>query len=852
MNRKSFLFGLIIIFFCNFIVAQKTEFEGIESIIPDNDEKWQKSLNGTWKFMLNGPEKEFYTETFNDTGWQEIKVPSNWEMQGFEEPYYGEPTNSTGLYRKIFEIPSTWTDRQIWIRFEGVLFGYECWVDGKSVGSFESAFNRSQFEISKFLDPEKSEHTIAVRVYKRYKGYKFDTHDDWAISGIYRDVSLFSVPNAQINDISLSNEFFENYSEADISSSVSLVGLDKTKDYSINVILKSSEGEIVSNNTQQIITDATETKLIKNTIRIKNPNLWSAETPYLYKIELSLIENGVTIHRIEDSHGFREISIDGYLLKLNGVAIKLRGVNRHEIHPEVGRALRYEHWKKDLDLMKKANINTIRTSHYPSHPDFIKLCDKMGFYVIEEVPFGFGDDDLHDSSFQETLIKRAKATILRDKNRASVIIWSIGNENPYTAIVDSTARYVKSIDERPILVPFAKGGRDNMPSYIDIIAPHYPHLDSVKNGVTRRPLIRAMGKDATINRPIIVTEYTHAMGGAFEGLEKMWEIAEDSDRVAGGCVWHWMNQGIIRKVNGKEVIDPLEDMVSSKRNPDRLISDFWIDDNTIIDSHGQSGSDGILYANRDPQPDYWLTRNVYSFVKIVEKELDIKSGLNTLSLTFLNRYDFTNLNEISSKWVLLENGNTIQEGVLNLSIKPHEQGLVQLTINIPEGANKNDYLLELTFKDKNNIPTYEHSVRLISSENPMSVWIDQKPRSTPKIKNKKGDIKISNDYLSLHINKETGKIILLNEDKDTLINSFPLLRVGRKPTMTEIRQYKDLMKWEFWESSVLQPTQLIDFKTIKVGKSKEVQLTYNYQRLDKTDENILCAINIIFNDEGGD
>ncbi|KKK54728.1 hypothetical protein LCGC14_3081780, partial [marine sediment metagenome] len=336
------------------------------------------------------------------------------------------------------------------------------------------------------------------------------------------------------------------------------------------------------------------------------------------------------------------------ILKLNGKKITIKGVNRHDIYPSVGRAINREIMVKDLELMKEGNINTIRLSHYPPHPLFIKLCNEYGMYLIDEIPFGFGDELLTDTSYQDILYQRAEATVARDKNDPSVIVWSIGNENPVTPIVVNTAKLVKKLDPtRMILFPRART-EEAQPEVIDVLAPHYPFFAPVYYSLNPREanIISEFGMSGDKDRPYIFTEFNHSLGGSFEGLARRWKAINSYDQIAGGCIWMWSNQGIIRQTNGHKVFEDVEDMYTvSSGSPDILV-EKWIDNNTVIDSRGQSGTDGIVDADRTPRGDYWITREVYSPVVFIDEELKIGPGPQRIPLLITNTFDFTNLSDI--------------------------------------------------------------------------------------------------------------------------------------------------------------------------------------------------------------
>ena len=560
--------------------------------------------------MLDGPEEEFHRTGFDDSTWDQISVPSNWEVEGFEDPLYKESADGVGLYRQTFKAPLNWAGRRVIIRFEGVLLGFEFWVNGQHAGQFESAFNRSEFDITDFIKPE-GENTLAVRVYRRFKGWQFDTFDAWGISGIYRDVELFSVPESHIEDITVVTDVSRDLSNATVKLSIDLKNTSNhSKKLALEASLLNPDGTLYSKVLKRSQLDVGEAHAVTLAFPVKNPKLWNAESPNLYTLNLKLEEGTNVLHAVQRKVGIREITIEGDVFKLNHQPIKMRGVNRHDIHPDVGRANRAEHYLEDIILMKSASINAVRTSHYPPHPVFLELCDEYGLYVVCEVPFGFGDSNLSDPSFQNILLDRADATVARDKNHPSVLVWSVGNENPLTPLVTKTADRVKELDPtRFRLLPGAQGtpeekeklGDDltefaektkfifNLPESVEIAAPHYPYVVEIPER-DRKINLTDLALDPTINRPVICTEYNHSLGSAFEGLKEHWEMFEKYDCLGGAFIWNWADQGLKRKIAGRKVLTEAAErlLVSSKETT--ISADVWLDAETVLDSHGGSGS----------------------------------------------------------------------------------------------------------------------------------------------------------------------------------------------------------------------------------------------------------------------
>jgi len=826
----------------------------------DQSGNWEVSLNGEWRFMLNGPEKDFFKPDFDVSEWAAIKVPGNWEVQGFEEPLYKEPREGVGLYRRIFEVPAAWKDRRVFIRFEGVLYGFEFWVNAKRAGRFESAFNRSEFDITDLIEREKP-NVLAVRVYRRFKGWQFDTHDAWAISGIYRDVSLFAVNDLHIQDLTVITEVKRDLSGASVQCNVTVAQSSaESADFTVSSTLIEPVGRIVSRSKFAGNMWHRTEEVVSVTLDVDNPLLWNTETPNLYDLQLDLRLGSDILHSVIRKVGIRQISIDGDVFKLNFHPIKLRGVNHHDIHPDVGRALREEHYRQDIELMKKASINAVRTSHYPPHPVFLDLCDRYGMYVICEVPFGYGDKNLKDQSYGDILLARAEATVARDKNHPSVLIWSIGNENPITPIIVKTADRVKELDPtRFRLLPGAQDSQGrtpakgenptefakktkfifNLPESIEIAAPHYPYVVEVPER-DRKINLTDLALDKDIQRPVICTEYNHSLGSAFEGLKEHWEMIETYDRLCGAFIWNWADQGLRRKIAGREVLTDTAKRLTVSSKESTVCADVWLDAKTVLDSHGGSGSDGIVYADRFGQVDYWITRKVYSQVLIPEDRLVMRQGKQKVELTVLNRYDFTNLDKLKGRWELLRDGKKVKSGIVLVSVPPHEKDMITIELDLTGDIEVTENLLRIVFADSYGRQIYERSVHLV----PKSGKIDFAKRLsigetvTPlrPITRKDGVSSYQFGNLLVRMDHANGKIKLLHAGSGTSLLEGPIVRVGRTPVMAEWRNYPRY-NINFWANPLLQNGKVIECTSSRTsGGGVEFKMKLDYPSLDKNRE----------------
>lgn len=832
MTNRTIFFRILVFIFCA-IPAFPVTFQ--------QDSQWTLSLNSDWKFALaDSSQKDllqtFYGVDFDDSGWKPIPVPSNWELEGFEQPRYVSPDpEKTGLYRKSFMLPSSWDGRQVMIDFEGVSFGYTLYVNGKEIGSFEHAFLPCQFDITRQI--RKGENLIALKVYRDHPQIEFDCNDAWALSGIYRDVTVFSPPRFFIDNLVIDTRINVRRQFADIVGGLDVRYFRHGEGLKPPLPKLALTMELLDPDGRSIAAQS-ETIPFENPdffphhsfrIPVENAVFWNAEHPALYELILTLQAGDQEPHVVRQKVGLRQVTIADRIFRINGSPVKLRGACRHEIHPDVGRALRERHWRQDIEMMKAANMNAVRCSHYPPHPRFLELCDEAGLYVLDEVPIGFGDHLLDDPSLLGAMLSRAELTVRRDRNHPSVIIWAAGNENPLTANLEKTAAYVKQLDpSRPVYYP---GGNfygshpqadTGHAAFIDFYSRHYPGLEHMERH----------RDNLTIPVPILYTELNHALDTAFGDFAAKWELIEQTDRMAGAMIWLWADQGIRRSINGRPVHNSYKNI--HDLGPSDLSGDVRIDDNTILDSHGQYGTDGIVYADRRPQTDYFQTRRVYSPVVVHQTEVGIQPGVQMIELTVENRYDFTDLSRLQAKCTTYINRKAVNQGVLNIPCPPHEKQIFQLPVDLPDTCAESDCRLELEFMDGSGKTVAEHTVRLIPETGKPDWFL-----LSEKGMNSAGKIRESADGWRfpgpagpvLRLDQKGLMVLKTAEGKVRL--EGPFVRVGRKPTMAERRMY-ETAKLEIWEPAVFRQGQVLKSSKSQKDNQTILELQMRIQSPDRT------------------
>jgi beta-galactosidase len=808
LRIKSILFLILISVFCQTQAkdAQKSRVQRAEI-----------SLNGTWSFKYFptseiGSDSLFFKDGYDTKNWSKIKVPGHWDLQGFAEPSEGGIPPMVGLYRTTFRLSESMKGQQIFIRFEGVQYGYDFYVNGKYVASYASSYNRADFNITDKVNFS-GDNTLSVKVSVRVKGYEFDNNDCWKLSGIYRGVSVFSTSNFHIDDYTVQTRLMGNNAEANIDVAVRFQDTQKEgfSGVSLKAVLSSPEGKVIE--TRVVPVNSLDNKV---SFIVKNPVLWTAETPSLYKLELQLISDNNIIDRKIQHVGIRQVSIENVVLKLNGSPLKLRGVDHHDIVPETGRTLTRKEILDDLEMIQKANINFIRTSHYPPDPRMLDMCDSLGIYVMCEVPFGGGDSHLTDSSYQDILLKRAEATLWRDKNHPCVIVWSIGNENPLTPITEVVGKYVQKADPtRPICYPqmgsYFKANYKSFPDFPDLYTPHYQGAG----------WIREFQKETT--KPVILTEYAHAIGLSFGNLEDIWAELFRNSHFAGGAVWHFHDQGVTRKSPA-----PVD-----RSKPTVFV---WKDSVTYYDTRTINGTDGIVYSDRTPQTDYWQVRKVYSPVRVVETKLPVVAGKQILKFSVYNQYDFLNLSTLKGKWTLYQNRKVAGTGTLSVNCAPHDTVSQELPIVLPVSPETDVWHLQLEFQDKNKIMVCNHTIELQTGHGFNKVLeeiLAEREKGQLNVEKKPEGSSVSyNGFYYDFQNNDLSVKIMDNQEGSKPLAVGLYAHTGRALKISDMT-----MKGEgeemYWEPHLLPATQIEKLEETKNGGSFHLSANASFFRGEK-------------------
>ena len=629
---------------------------------------WHMSLDGSWTFRYVGSPAEvpsvFYDVAFDDTGWDRIPVPSCWQMLGYGRPHYTNvrypfpvdpprvpSENPTGLYRTRFHIPAEWKDRRVILRFDGVDSFYVAWVNGREAGLGKGSRSPLEFDVTGLLCPGRN--TLAVRVQQWSDASYIEDQDMWWLSGIFRSVSLIAAPPTAIEDFSVRTLFDGDYRDARLVVSAGIFN-ERGAGFkgSLDAVLLAPDGRPALPSPLHFNAAAgpRERTLHSLEASVKNPRKWSAESPALHTLLLTLRDaSGAAVETVGCMVGFRTVEIrDGSLL-LNGTRIMFKGVNRHEHHPDSGRTVPFEAMVRDVELMKLHNINAVRTSHYPAHPRFYDLCDLHGLYVVDEADLEchgmHAAGDLNrlsdDPSWEGAYVDRMKRLVQRDKNHACVVMWSLGNESGFGRNHEAMARAARDIDPtRPL---HYEG--DGQAKVSDVISQMYTPVELVIQAGKGRPVRDGIPVKAD-SKPFVLCEFAHAMGNGPGGLSEYVEAFYAYKKLQGGFVWEWLDHGIRRFTeDGREYFAYGGDF-----------GDEPNDGNFVID--------GLLFPDRTPSPGLIEYKKVIEPVKV--EALDPTAG----AFRVVNRHDFLSLDHLVLSWDVEADGEVIESGTAPLPDVP--------------------------------------------------------------------------------------------------------------------------------------------------------------------------------------
>jgi glycoside hydrolase family 2 TIM barrel len=696
---------------------------------PEKSPYWL-SLNGQWRFhWCKTPDerpKDFYKTNYDASGWDMTPVPSNWNVQGIQKDgklkyglpiYVNQPVifyherkvddwrqgvmrtppqtwttyeyrNEVGSYIRYFEVPRQWKGREVYIDFDGVDSFFYLWINGKYVGFSKNSRNAASFNISKYL--KKGQNKLAVEVYRNSDGSFLESQDMFRLPGIFRTIALRSTPKVQIRNLNVLTDT-DNLSDwqLKVTAEVRNLGKKEAKDYRLqyavykNILYKDDAQKVdalqATTEVQAVAPNAIEK--VSAAIDVKQPDMWSAEAPNRYVLVAQLVDKkGKVIEAASTYFGFRKVEIKetkaeddsfgnaGRYFYVNGKPIKLKGVNRHETHPDQGHVVTHAQMEEEVMLMKRANINHVRCSHYPPDPYWFYLSDKYGIYLedeanIESHEYYYGKESLsHPKEWEKAHTARVVEMVEAAYNSPSIVIWSLGNEAGPGQNFVTAYNHLKTLDtSRPVQYE-----RNN--DIVDMGSNQYPSVAWVKGAAT--------GK-YDIKYPFHISEYAHSMGNAVGNLADYWEAIESSNYICGGAIWDWVDQAL------------------TNYTPDGKPYAAYGGDFGDFPNDGQFVMNGIIFANRSPKPQYYEVQKVYQNIKVKKLSFD------TFQIT--NKSYFEPMEGYEGVWKLYRNGELVEERSFDVSpLKPQMKGIV--TIAPKRMDSKSEYIVVIEFRQAADRP----------------------------------------------------------------------------------------------------------------------------------------------------
>jgi len=737
-----------------------------------SEDKWNspmvQSLNGMWKFHLaqNPSERPywFFKDDFDTRNWDDIKVPSNWEMEGYDYPIYVNITyphektppliqdhyNPVGSYKRTFQIPSNWKEKEIILHFGAASSMLNVWVNEEYVGYSEDSKTPAEFNITKYL--KTGENSLAVEIFRWCDGSYLEDQDFWRMSGMTRDVYLLARGRQQIQDFSVTATLDETYTDGIFALDVDVMNLgEKAGSTEIEVVLNDNGTEVASfsekvNSGKQNIPFQTQIPQVKK---------WSAEYPNLYELIITLKNEDGIIEVIRQEVGFRTVEIKDATLLINGQYVYLKGANLHEHHDVTGHVVDKETMLKDIYTMKAHNLNAVRTSHYPQPELWYELCNKYGLYVIDEANIeshgmGYGEESLaKDPVWKEAHMFRTRNMYKRDKNQPSIIIWSLGNEAGNGVNFYATYDYLKSVDPtRPVQYE-----RSVLEYNTDIFCPMYMRIEGMEKYAQSNP-----------ERPLIQCEYAHAMGNSVGNLQDYWDVIEKYDVLQGGFIWDWVDQGLLTtNEEGEEFW--------------AYGGDFGPED---VPSDGNFCLNGLVDPDRGVKPHLLEVKKVYQYIGF--EPTDLKNG----AIHIKNKYAFRNLSDFNFSWEITGDGEVIKSGRLDgILALPGEvvPANIDVALNPVPGV---EYFLNLKATLKTRDGLLDEGTELASEQFklPVSVAapkVDVAGFPAIEVDENENSITISGEGFSVEFNKTAGKLNSYKKGETEFLESGPVPNFWRAP-----------------------------------------------------------------------
>ncbi|WP_430816744.1 glycoside hydrolase family 2 TIM barrel-domain containing protein [Carboxylicivirga sp. RSCT41] len=753
---------------------------------------YYKSLNGTWKFnWVRKPADrptDFYKTDYDVSKWDDIKVPSNWEVEGYGVPIYcnhqyefanyktpvsdeiefvdkiypanpgqvPHDYNPVGSYRRTFTVPQSWDGRQVFIQFGAVKSAFYIWINGKKVGYSQGSKTEAEWDITKYL--QKGENTLAVEVYRWSDGSYLECQDFWRISGIERDVFIYSTPKVRVRDFFVQGDLDDAYTNGVLRLDVDLKNHAKglrSGNYKLSYLLLDQNKKVIVEESSNAKINKKENLKLHFEANIENPLKWTAETPNLYTLVIVLEDAKGNKEYISTKTGFRKVEIIDEVFYVNGVEVLIKGVNRHEHNQHTGHVISEKDMLHEIKLMKQFNINAVRNSHYPTHYRFYELCNEHGLYVTDEANIEshgmyYGNYSLaKNPEWNEAHLDRNIRMVERSKNHPCIIVWSMGNEAGDGENFTAVFKWIKERDpSRPVHYERAIMGPNT-----ELFCPQYPGVKYLQKYASEHQA-----------KPMIMSEYSHAMGNSTGNLVDLWDVIHDRSnrQLQGGYIWDWIDQGLLEfDDEGRRYWtyggDYGENMPS--------------DDNFVCN--------GIIFPDLTLQPAMWEVKYAYQYVRFSNENLP--TGEYKIS----NYHDFVNLDNLDIRWSISENGKEIQHGFVDLELNPHESKVVTIPVAAIKGQTDADYFIDFSVRLKQPTSLLEegHEVAHDQFVYPVPVHPVLMPEEQVALEAAENEelIKVTGKNFIIEFDKTNGVISRWTVHGKDLIQSGPVANFWRAP-----------------------------------------------------------------------
>jgi len=786
-----------------------------------------RSLNGSWKFnWVPTPEKrpvDFYKSDYDVSAWKEIPVPSNWEVQGYGTPFYrnlgytikrdfphvmSEPEkwytsfterNPVGSYRREFDVPAEWTGRRNFITFDGVDCAFFLWVNGEKVGFSVNSRNAADFDLTKYLKPGKN--MIAVEVYQYSSGTWLEDQDMWRLHGIFRNVTLWSAPQVHIRDFFVKTDLDKDYKDATVEISA------KIKNYGDNVakaqiftatLYDKSGAEIAKGSTNGTALTAKKEEILNIKFQVTDPLKWTAETPILYTVVLTNSTGEIISSKI----GFRKIEINGRIFTVNGVPIKLKGVNRHEHWSDVGHAITEEQMIRDLEVIKQGNCNHVRTCHYSDDPRWYELCDEYGIWLVAEANcecHGYDRRFDEEPTMKAAIIDRNVANVENFKNHPSVIIWSLGNEcGGVGSNFVAALKTVKAIDPTRFVHYERFGAGKNNPADLD--GRMYGTAEDYAN----------TARDKGLTKPFYICEFVHAMFNSMGSLDEYSKVFDNNPEILGGAIWEFQDQALWNKRDLNHPILAYGGGFGEAPN-----DHYFIHKGVISYDRATEGN--------NVKPHYPEMKKAFQWI-----DTELTDPVNG-GLRIKNKYQFITLDGFDATWSLSENGQEIDNGKIKMRSIWWGKGLFEANIpyKIEHPKTGAEYFLRISYKLKDKALWADKGFEVATEQFrlPINTPPVVEPKVTQSVKlvqNPQSAIITGKDF-SVCFDKKTGFMTQLTKNGVNMLvaDGAPKLHLWRASHRND-----DDWAYQQWEKFGVNALQysLVDFK-VEVLDNASVKVT---------------------------